>query len=172
MTPLIVPHDPHWKDIFLQEQAALQAALAEHARVIHHIGSTSIPNILAKPIIDILIEADSLDSIDNHTQDMQSLSYEPMGEFGIPTRRYFRKSNPQSIRTHHVHIFETGSPHLHRHLAFRDYLLAHPSVAQDYSQLKASITKSNTSPEHYITAKDPFIKQTEQAALTWSTSNH
>ena len=168
MNTFIVDHDPSWESLFTQEKAALQASLGASGVSIHHIGSTSIPNILAKPIIDILIEATSLDEIDNNSDAMQALGYEIMGEFGIKDRRYFRKSNAQGIRTHHIHIFASGSDHLDRHLAFRDYLRSHPSIAQAYSRLKASLTEiPKTTMTQYIAGKDPFIKETESLALVW-----
>ncbi len=168
MNPLVIPHDPQWAQLFIREQTALREALGNLSIAIHHIGSTSIPDILAKPIIDILIEVASLDGLDTKNAAMQSLGYEVMGEFGIETRRYFRKSNAQGIRTHHIHAFETGSPHLQRHLAFRDYLIAYPAKAQEYSRLKADLVAGgNTPPEVYINGKSPFIKETESQAISW-----
>ncbi len=168
MNPLVIPHDPQWKQLFQAQRAVLTTALGDQVVAIDHIGSTSIPGILAKPIIDILIEVRSIDQLDRSSPAIEALGYEVMGEFGIETRRYFRKSNRQGARTHHLHAFTTGSPHLLRHLAFRDYLIAHPDIAQEYSQLKAElIADENTTMESYIDGKDPFIKRTETDALAW-----
>jgi GrpB-like predicted nucleotidyltransferase (UPF0157 family) len=173
MKTFVIPHDPLWKELFIKEHNALRGVLRKNALEIHHIGSTSIPDILAKPIIDILIEVTSLDLLDQTNSEMESLGYEVMGEFGIETRRYFRKSDPQGIRTHHLHAFEIGSPHLFRHLAFRDYLIAHPTQARKYSDLKSKlIAQENCTMDSYIAGKDSFIKQTETKALEWvSTSS-
>lgn len=169
MIPLVVPHDPKWKNLFLQERDTLREALGTQRIAIHHIGSTSIPNILAKPIIDILIEVASLNNLDHKNTTMQTLGYEVMGEYGIETRRYFRKSNSNGIRTHHIHAYEFCSPHILRHLAFRDFLLAHPSKSVEYSQLKADLlARGNISMKTYIDGKDAFVKQTEAKALAWS----
>jgi len=172
MSTFVIPHDPQWKVLFIQEFAALREALGNQVISIHHIGSTSIPDILAKPIIDILIEVDSLDGLDNSNASMHSLGYEVMGEFGIETRRYFRKSNSKGVRTHHIHAFETDSTHLERHLAFRDFLIAHPAKAQEYSQLKAELlAQQSCTVETYIEDKNPFIKQTEAQAVDWAREN-
>ncbi len=172
MPPIAIPHNPQWKQLFTQERTDLDQALGDQAIAIDHIGSTSIPDILAKPIIDILIEVASLDRLDESNPAIESLGYEVMGEFGIETRRYFRKSNPQGTRTHHIHAFAIGSPHLQRHLAFRDYLIAYPAKAQEYSQLKANlIANPSITLETYIAGKNAFIKQAEAEAITWAQSN-
>jgi len=173
MNTLVVPHDPRWKALFLDEQAILDDSLGEQAIAIEHIGSTSIPGILAKPIIDILIEVVSVDELDKLNPVMESVGYEVMGEFGIESRRYFRKTNAFGRRTHHVHAFSSSSPHLLRHLAFRDFLIAHPETAQRYSEIKAKLTKhGQTSMEAYISGKEPFIKQTEADAVAWALSRN
>src|SRR3546814_9547675 len=102
----------------------------------HHIGSTSIPGIHAKPIIDMLAVTSDLSLLDGCESRIASLGYEALGEFGIPGRRYFRKDNSTGERTHQIHAFRTGSPQITRHLQFRDYLIAHPAVARDYDVLK------------------------------------
>jgi GrpB-like predicted nucleotidyltransferase (UPF0157 family) len=93
---------------------------------IRHIGSTSIPLCDAKPIIDMVAAVTDLELLDELTPAMEALGYEAMGEFGIPGRRYFRKGSAFENRTHQVHAFRSGSPEIDRHLAFRDFLRAHP----------------------------------------------
>ena len=104
----VVAHDPKWHKEFEQESRHLAKALGENLKAIHHIGSTSIPGIYAKPIIDFLGEVEAIAAVDLCNPAMESIDYEAMGEYGIPGRRYFRKDNATGIRTHHVHIFETG----------------------------------------------------------------
>ena len=99
---------------------------------------------------------------------LQALAYEAKGEFGIPARRYFRKDNAAGIRQYQIHAFAFNSAEVTRHLAFRDYLRAHPAVAQEYSQLKRELARQHAADiEAYIDGKDPFIKATERAALAW-----
>ncbi|HEY7680345.1 MAG TPA: GrpB family protein, partial [Terriglobia bacterium] len=138
---------------------------------LHHIGSTAIPGIFAKPIIDILLEVDDVKGLDSRTSAMQGLGYEGLGEFGIPGRRYFRKNNSSGIRTHQVHAFQSGSSEIERHLAFRDYIIAHPQEARRYSELKRALAKQHPEDiESYMDGKDPYIKEHEQKALTWRKS--
>src|ERR671917_2661350 len=121
----VVPHSPQWRDAFEAEAKHVTAALGENVVAVYHMGSTAIPNIYAKPIIDLLVEVRDITEVDGQSPAMESLGYEVMGEFGIPGRRYFRKDNQEGIRTHQIHAFEVGSAQLARHLAFRDYMIAH-----------------------------------------------
>ncbi|MEO1679635.1 MAG: GrpB family protein [Pseudomonadota bacterium] len=172
MVKSVVDHSPQWKFDFEREAAALRDALRSTGIVFHHIGSTSIEGILAKPIIDLLGAADDLGEIDTRSAVLEQLGYEAMGEYGIDGRRYFRKINGCGIRTHHLHIFVNGSPHIDRHLAFRDYLRAHSERAAEYSDLKARLAASDkVSWDDYVKGKAPFIRATEQDALKWYRSS-
>jgi GrpB-like predicted nucleotidyltransferase (UPF0157 family) len=168
----VLPHNPGWRDEFERESKQVALALGENAIAIHHIGSTAIPNIYAKPVIDLLVEVNDITQVDNCAAAMEALGYESMGEFGIPSRRYFRKDNESGVRTHHVHIFEGGSSQVERHLAFRDYMIAHPKAAQQYSDLKRELVKTLdlSDIEGYMDGKDEFIKVMEKRALTWKKS--
>ncbi|WP_319422968.1 GrpB family protein [Pleurocapsa sp. FMAR1] len=162
----VVPYNPQWKKAFNAESEKLIAALAENLVFIHHIGSTAIPNIHAKPIIDFLIEVKNIDLITEQTSAIEKLGYEAMGEFGLSGRRYFRKENPSGIRTHHVHIYETNSPEIKRHLAFRDYMIAHPENAEQYSQLKQELAQKHPyNIEGYMDGKNEFVKRMEKKAM-------
>ena len=168
MMKTLVPHSPTWAPEFRAESIAISIALGVIAATVHHIGSTSIPGIHAKPIIDILVEAHSIESVDTKNSQMARIGYESMGEYGIPNRRYFRKINSQDTRTHHVHMFNVDSADVTRHLAFRDYLIAHPLKAQEYSALKLALAVEHKDDwERYQDGKDPFIKETEQIAIEW-----
>ncbi len=163
----LVPHRKEWAGMARHELGRLQRLLGEHALRAEHIGSTAIPGIHAKPIIDLLLEVDSLDELDQRSASLQALGYECMGEFGIPDRRYFRR-NDGGRRSHQLHAFERGSAHILRHIAFRDYLIAHPRAAGAYDEIKRRL--ANLYPadiEAYMDGKDPFIKQVEAQALAW-----
>jgi GrpB-like predicted nucleotidyltransferase (UPF0157 family) len=102
---------------------------------------------------------------------MESLGYEVMGEYGIPGRRYFRKDNREGIRTHHIHAFEAGSAEVERHLAFRDYMIAHPVDAQRYSELKRKLAEEHPqNMDGYMDGKDGFIKEMDRRAAQWRAS--
>jgi GrpB-like predicted nucleotidyltransferase (UPF0157 family) len=163
MTVIVEPHNPRWAQMFDDESKLLAQALGPNAVAIHHIGSTAIPGIYAKPTIDIMIEVKDLGELDAHNPGMVALGYQAMGEYGIPKRRFYRKNDQAGARTHHIHAFLTGSPHLKRHVAFRDYLLAHPDTARKYSDLKKKMAdKHPDSIEMYITGKDAFITDIDQ----------
>jgi GrpB-like predicted nucleotidyltransferase (UPF0157 family) len=169
MTQVIVlPYDPKWRAAFQAEAALIADLLGENAPAIHHIGSTSIPGICAKPVIDILIEFTEVSAIEARNAGMIDLGYEVMGEFGIPGRRYYRKDNGSGVRTHQVHAFQAGSEQVIRHLAFRDYLIAHPERAAAYSDLKRQLAAQHPdSMDDYIAGKDAFIKETDRSAEQW-----
>lgn len=157
MTDFVVHHDPTWVSDFAAEARALRFVLGE-AITLHHIGSTAIPGILAKPVIDLLGVMSSFQELDSRGPAMRSLGYEAMGENGIEGRRYFLKEDATGRRTHHLHVFLDGSPHLVRHLAFRDYLRHHPAKAAHYSLLKARLAEGGVkSREAYLSGKAPFM---------------
>lgn len=167
----VVPHSPRWRDAFAAEAKHVAAALGQCVVAIHHIGSTAIPNIYAKPVIDLLVEVKDITEVDGRSSAMESLGYEVMGEYGIPGRRYFRKDTREGIRTHNLHAFEAGSAEVARHLAFRDYMVAHPEDAQRYGELKRRLAEEHPqSMDGYMDGKDGFIKETDRRAARWRTS--
>lgn len=165
---LVVPPDPAWAGRYAAEAARIRAALAEVDVEIHHIGSTAIRGIAAKPIVDLLLEVAELAALDARSAAMSGLGYEAMGEFGLPGRRYFRRSTPDGVRLFHVHAFQRGSAEARRHLAFRDYMIAHPAAAQAYGALKQRLAREfpDDMPA-YMDGKDAFVKQHEALALAW-----
>ena len=168
----VVPHEPNWRSAFETESKLIALALKDNVVAIHHIGSTAIPQIHAKPIIDILVEVKDITKIDVQSSALEALGYEAMGEFGISGRRFFRKGNEAGIRTHHLHGFEVGSPQIERHLAFRDYMIAHSEAAQEYSELKRKLAEKypdNIQP--YMDGKDGFIKEIDRKAAKWRASH-
>jgi GrpB-like predicted nucleotidyltransferase (UPF0157 family) len=167
----VIPHDPRWRDAFEAEAKQVAAALGENVVAVHHIGSTAIPGIYAKPVVDLLVEVREITEVDGRDSAMESLGYEVLGEYGIPGRRYFRKDNREGIRTHHVHAFGAGSAEAARHLAFRDYMIAHPADAQTYSELKRRLAEEHPqSFDGYMDGKDGFIKEIDRKAARWRAS--
>jgi len=162
------PPNPGWIDQFEEESNKLRELLGPCHVAIHHIGSTSIAGIYAKPIIDILIEATHIEAIDDRTPLFEDLGYEAMGEFGLPGRRYFRKDNAQGLRTHHVHSYAHNNNEVHRHLAFRNFMREHSHFAQRYSDLKQQLAHAHPRDINaYMNGKDAFIKDMEQRAIAW-----
>jgi GrpB-like predicted nucleotidyltransferase (UPF0157 family) len=163
----VVPHDPSWKEAYREEARRILEVLGSGLLEIHHIGSTSIPGIYAKPIIDILAGARKIDDIDRYDDAMARIGYEAKGEFGLPGRRFFVKGIPK--RTHNLHIFEAGSTEFTRHLDFRDYMIAHPGDARRYSELKKQLAEKHKGDiEGYCDGKDAFVKALEIKAIAWA----
>ncbi|WP_197480121.1 GrpB family protein [Anabaena sp. 4-3] len=164
----VLPHNPIWRSKFEDEAKLIAPVFGDNLVAIHHIGSTAIPHIYAKPIIDILVEVKDIIKVDEQSSAMTALGYAVMGEFGIPGRRYFRKDDATGKRTHHVHTFEVCTPEVKRHLAFRDYMIAHPEIAQKYSELKRQLVQQYLNDINgYMDGKDGFIKEMEKTALIW-----
>lgn len=166
MKVMVTAYNPQWPDMFENEAAKILEVFGENLVSVHHIGSTSVPGLKAKPIIDIMPVARDVAIIDQYNDKMMTLGYEPMGEFGIAGRRYFRKGG--DARTHQVHFFQMGSLDIERHLAFRDYLRRHPNEAENYAQLKETLAKRFPDDiEGYSDGKNDFIKELEKRAITW-----
>ena len=162
----IQPYTTLWVNLFNNEKIILEKALRDCVKEIHHIGSTSIPNLSAKPIIDMILEVDSLSKLDIYSDVLNELGYEAKGEFGISKRRFFQKGGDN--RTHQIHAFKSKDPHIKRHLAFRDYLKKHHDICKEYEELKFKVAKNcNNSIELYCEGKDSFIKHHEVIALKW-----
>ena len=166
MRVTVVPPDPEWARKYRLEAEIVGRALAPVATAVHHIGSTAIPDIHAKPIVDMLVEVSSLDGVDDCVRAMEHVGYESMGEFGIDGRRYFRKDDANGAREYQVHAFAAGSPDVERHIAFRDLLRSRPDLARQYSDLKRSLAMQYPNDMNaYMDGKDAFIRQTERLAL-------
>ncbi len=163
----VVAHRPKWVVMFEDEAAQLRAILGPQIVAVHHVGSTSVPGLKAKPIIDLLPEVVDTKQVDLYNEPMRRLGYDVMGEYGLPRRRYFRKE-VGGKRIVHVHAWSSGDIEIERHLAFRDYLIAHPAQAKAYSNLKDGlVARFAGDKELYMSGKDAFCKETERLALVW-----
>ncbi|WP_084787733.1 GrpB family protein [Anaerobacillus alkalidiazotrophicus] len=159
----VFPHKQKWIEMFQEESEKLKTVFKDELIHVYHIGSTAIPTIYAKPIVDIMVEVTNISKVDKFTSEMEELGYESHGEYGIPNRRFFSKGGDN--RTHHVHIFEHGNGEIDRHLAFRDYMIAHPEEALKYSQLKQTLAeKFPTNIAMYIEGKNDYIKVIDKKA--------
>jgi len=133
---------------------------------IEHIGSTAVPGLCAKPIIDIMIGVPALERIDEAVPEIEALGYEYLSIFEdqMPYRRFFRKWKGD-IRTHHIHMVEAKSTFWNRHLLFRDYLRAHQEIAAQYATLKRDLaTREWEDMNEYADAKTAFIRNVEACA--------
>jgi GrpB-like predicted nucleotidyltransferase (UPF0157 family)/GNAT superfamily N-acetyltransferase len=165
----VVAPNPIWAHQYEVESQLLRLVFGAQLRAIYHIGSTAIPGIYAKPTIDMMPLVHDIEAVDSYNGVMEALGYQPKGEFGIPGRRYFHRGTTH--RTHQVHVFELGSAQAERHLAFRDYLRAHPVKAQVYSDHKRAVARQHPYDIYaYMDGKDALVKQLEAEALAWRQS--
>jgi GrpB-like predicted nucleotidyltransferase (UPF0157 family) len=161
-------YDSTWPSLYHAEAARLKEAFGTQLLAVHHIGSTSVPGLAARPTIDIMVEVHDIVSVDALNPALIALGYEPCGEFGIPGRRYFPRVIGET-HTHHVHVFQVGDPQLMRHIVFRDYLILHPDEASAYGRLKTDLGEQFTfDVSGYLDGKDAFIKALERRALYWN----
>jgi len=152
----VLPYNPKWPELFEKEAHLIKEALGSNCIEIHHIGSTSIPGLPAKPIIDILPVVKEIQKAEESASKMQALGYDVKGEFGIAFRRFFQKG--QDVKTHNVHVFEQGNPEISRYLKFRDWMRSHPEDAKNYANLKTELAAKF--PEdilQYVMGKDKYV---------------
>jgi GrpB-like predicted nucleotidyltransferase (UPF0157 family) len=154
----IVPYNPDWPRQFEQERAVLATIFAGREAVIEHGGSTAVPGLGAKPVIDVMIGLSQLVEAEDRIAALQATGYEYVQKYEseLPERRYFRKPRV-GPRAYHLHSVVVGSAFWVRHLAFRDYLRAHPESAAGYYDLKRDLARRCTKNE-YTEAKSPFIE--------------
>lgn len=165
----LVLHDPLWAHAAELEAERLRAAVGQTLVAVHHVGSTSIPGIVAKPILDLMPVVTSLAELDQRRATMEALGYEWWGELGMEGRRYCTKSDAaMGRRLVQLHCFIEGSPHITRHLAFRDYLRQHPEIAAAYDREKRRCHALHPGDSHaYGDCKSTWIVEIEAAALSW-----
>jgi GrpB-like predicted nucleotidyltransferase (UPF0157 family) len=152
----LADYDPNWPAIFEQESELVAAALGDDLVEIEHIGSTSIPGLRAKPIIDLLAAVESFAPIAEYERLLAPLDYHHHSHPDEDERIFFWKGIP---RTHHLHIVEYATWEHQRHLVFRDYLRNHPEMARWYEQVKRELWiafKGNR--PAYTKGKTAFIK--------------
>jgi GrpB-like predicted nucleotidyltransferase (UPF0157 family)/GNAT superfamily N-acetyltransferase len=148
---IFTPYDPEWPNLFEKEATRIKAALGSNCIEIHHIGSTSIPGLSAKPIIDMLPVVRNILKV--NSADMEALGHKSRGELGMPFRRYF------SNGAFHIHIWEEGADEIQKQLLFRDYMRTHPEDRIAYQKLKEYLSEKFREDRPIYTAKkDPFIK--------------
>ena len=157
-------YNDNWPQQFANEQRLLVRHLGDILLGIHHIGSTAIKGMVAKPIIDILLEVGSHQALDAHTHVMERMGYVSKGEFGVDGRRYFQKG--RDVRSHQIHAYEVGDENIVRHLVFRDFLRTNPATALAYGKLKQELVESCGGDVHqYYKGKKGFIKEVECRAI-------
>jgi len=148
-------YDPRWPEMFREERDRIQGALGHVAMDIQHVGSTAVPGLAAKPIIDIMVAVEDLRDTHGYFPGLASLGYSNIPHDEDSTRRFFLKGMP---RTHHVHVVNSRSWTYWKHLLFRDYLMDHPCTSEEYECLKRVLAKRHRDDRgKYLEGKSDFI---------------
>lgn len=155
----LLSYNPLWAEEFEKEKSALEAVFGSRLLAIEHIGSTSVPGLAAKPIIDMVAAVDSFDSLENFIEPLRVMGYEYMPDRMFADRKFFPKG-PASNRTHHLNLVLIGNlEQWIQPIAFRDYLRTHEDARNRYAHLKLSLaTKYADDRAAYTRAKSDFIQ--------------
>lgn len=167
----IVSYNPNWKQVFHNESKNILNVLQNEVAAIHHIGSTSIPNMLSKPIIDILLELEDLDNMESIKKKLNLLGYEYISRQLIPHRSFFSSRIGTLDISFNLHIYERGDPQVKRHVNFRNYLACHQEDAEIYASLKKKLSiKFGSDLHQYVLSKDDFVQSIDVKAKKWAES--
>jgi GrpB-like predicted nucleotidyltransferase (UPF0157 family) len=152
----LVPHQIGWHQAFESERRQLESALGVSARKIEHVGSTAVPDLVAKPIIDIAIAVDSFDQIRAWSQALAVHGYAYFGDrYGW--KDHFFAKGPDALRTFYLHVVEETGARWRNYLLFRDRMRASPELRQEYQSLKLAAAEAKTTRDAYTAAKEDFI---------------
>jgi ribosomal-protein-alanine N-acetyltransferase len=158
----LVPHTPRWAELYREEEARLRAALDGVLVDVQHFGSTAVPGIHAKPILDVLLAVRRMDDVFERLPQLEALGYEYVPGAGVPGHHVFGKAQP---RTHLLHVVEHGGPSWRENLWFRDRLRAEPALAAEYDTLKAQLARAHPGDRaRYTAEKSAFIQRIRQQA--------
>ncbi|WP_020600845.1 GrpB family protein [Spirosoma panaciterrae] len=150
-------HDSQWDAIFNVEQQELSNVLGHHVAKIHHVGSTAVPDLLAKPIIDIAIEANTFPPSQAIIDQLATIDYEYKGEAGVQGRHWFIKGHPRKFNLHYCSI---QSEVVTNQLKLRDKLIANESFRRDYERIKLeNLTNKDIDSADYALAKSDIIQK-------------
>ncbi len=164
---VVVDHDPQWAAEFEELRRVLSECLLDLALGIEHVGSTSVPGLAAKPVLDIDVVIEHRDALPLVTERLATLGYVHRGDLDVPGRESFGPSDgsrpltepPRTWRRHHLYVCAQDSRELARHLAFRNWLRAHPKAAADYAALKRSLAERyHNDVDAYCAAKSEFVE--------------
>lgn len=162
-------HDPAWADRAIAAIQQLRQALGDVVLEAHHIGSTAIPGILAKPIVDLMLVVPSLEAIDAREPVVCGLGYDWRGELGIAGRRFCSHDNASGRRILHAHFYADGNPEIEANLAFRDYMRSHPDEARAYEIEKIRAARLHPDDRAaYTNEKAAWVSARRLVALDWA----
>ncbi|MBR4813328.1 MAG: GrpB family protein [Lachnospiraceae bacterium] len=156
---VVRPYDAAWAKDFADIRRELEEALGELALRIEHVGSTSVPGLSAKPIIDIDVVIKDASMLPPVIEAMETIGYHHEGNLGIPGREAFKYEGKEHLRSHHLYVCPQDSPELRRHIIFRDFLRENPDAVREYSRVKEEgAARYPYDIDSYIAYKSPFIE--------------
>ena len=168
----IVDHDPGWPRCAREELERVAEALGATAVRLEHVGSTSVPGLGAKPIIDMQVSVADIERQDDYVGPLEGLGYLFAPDPAFPDYHYFAKPHGRP-RSHHLHVCQADSHQELRHLAVRDFLCAHPDEAASYEQLKRELVRDQPQDRlAYVAGKDGYMIELEARAVRWATKAH
>ena len=138
----IAPYQSGWQELYERETGLLRGVLGDHALRIEHIGSTSIPGMPAKPVIDIMVAVASLTEATKLIPLLKALGYQYRTPDTVPERMFFAKECAPEVRTHHLNLVQQASGFWRNQIAFRDYLRTHSQTAIEYADLKKHLAET------------------------------
>ena len=161
---VVLPYDSGWKDAFDMIAGEIYEALGSLAVSIEHVGSTSVPGLSAKPIIDMDVVIRCRDVLPEVISALQGIGYIHEGDLGIPGREAFRYEGKEHLMEHHLYVCPPDSSELRRHIAFRDYLRSHAAAVREYGRIKEEAARLYPEDiDGYISYKSPFIERIYEA---------
>jgi GrpB-like predicted nucleotidyltransferase (UPF0157 family) len=161
----IVDYDPEWPAAAAAELLRIKERLGAVAARLEHVGSTSVPGLAAKPILDLQLSVPDIQQRDAYVEPLKALGYLFAPDPASPDFHFFGKP-PERPRSHHLHVCELGSEHEFRHLAVRDFLRARPEEAASYAALKREVVaRAPDDRLAYIEGKDAYVAALEERAL-------
>jgi GrpB-like predicted nucleotidyltransferase (UPF0157 family) len=175
----VVDYDPQWPATFADLKLVLEAKLGDLGRRIEHVGSTSVPGLAGKPVIDLDIVIESYDSLTEVAAHLAELGYTHVGDLGVPDREAFRRADEDVPRDgtgrkwprHNLYVCPRDGAGLVQHLDFRDYLRAHPEEHPVYVALKRRLAEQFPEDiDSYAEAKSDYIREVLGRAAAWRKS--
>ena len=161
----LLPYQPAWPSLFAEEAERLRLALGEHVLRVEHVGSTAVPGLDAKPILDIVVAVRDISGAAPFEEALAPLGYIHKAENDRPGRLYFVKRLPDDRSTHHLSITELDTECWFTHVAFRDYLRSHPEAREEYGKLKSALARRHHHDRAaYQEGKAAFIQHVLSAA--------
>lgn len=161
------PHDPAWRDAYEREVERLHELVGNYVVEFQHVGSTAVEGLPAKPVVDLLAVLDEATDITEVVTTLEANGYEHRPNDDVPDRAFLAKG-PRSERTHYLSLVDRDGDCYREQVAFRDYLRAHPGVAEAYADLKRELAAEHPDDRSAYTAeKSAFVERVLADALAW-----